>query len=286
MDKKNIEIITSIKKIQARSDTLRCLGKKIALIPTMGFLHKGHLSLISEGKKYCDDIVLSIYVNPTQFAPGEDLETYPKSLEQDIELAQKQGANVVFLPEDKQIYQDGFQTYVELEKLPHHLCGMSRPTHFKGVATVVTKLFNIVKPHIAVFGQKDFQQLAVIKRMVQDLNFDIKIIGIPTVREADGLAMSSRNSNLTKDQRKSALALHSALLKAQNLYKNRINDASRLIKAASNVILSKPDLAIDYIQICDPETLESIETLTKPTLMALAVKIGKTRLIDNMILYP
>ena len=194
--------------------------------------------------------------------------------------------DAVFTPDNMELYPEGFQTYIELEKLPNHLCGLSRPVFFKGVATVVAKLFNIVKPHVAIFGEKDYQQLKVIRRMVCDLNFDIEIVSGPTIREPDGLAMSSRNNYLTPKQRAFALTLHKSLGKAKDLLKNGVKDAGEIIKAATKLVTSHPDTSIDYISICDPEHLENIKTIDKPVLMALAVNVGKTRLIDNIILYP
>jgi pantoate--beta-alanine ligase len=281
-----IEVITTVKKMQRRSDTMRCQGKTIVFVPTMGFLHEGHLSLIREGQKYGDDIVVSIFVNPTQFGPGEDLETYPRNFERDLELLKKEGVSIVFAPDADEIYGTNFQTYVELERLPKHLCGLSRPVFFKGVATVVTKLFNIVKPHVTIFGQKDYQQLTVIRQMTRDLNLDIKVVGAATVRESDGLAMSSRNTYLTPEQRISALSLNKSLKKAQTLVENGLQDASKIIETAERLIRSHPETEIDYITICDPETLDDMETINRPALMALAVKVGKARLIDNMILEP
>jgi pantoate--beta-alanine ligase len=265
---------------------LRHQGKTIAFVPTMGFLHDGHLALIREGRKRADALMVSIFVNPTQFGPSEDLATYPRNLSRDLELARKEGVDVIFAPSVKELYPEGFQTFVKLEVLPEHLCGLSRPHFFRGVATIVTKLFNIVKPHAAIFGQKDFQQLTVIRRMVQDLNFSIEIVGCPTVREADGLAMSSRNSYLSPDQRRHARCLFDALENAQLQLNSGIDDADRLIQDATERILSHPQTEIDYITICDPETLEDITTIIRPALMALAVKIGATRLIDNRILHP
>ena len=251
----------------------------------MGFLHEGHLSLMREGRELADHVVVSIFVNPTQFGPGEDLEAYPRNFERDCELAEKTGADVIFAPDDNsELYGKNFQTYVRLEKLPDHLCGISRPVHFKGVATVVTKLFNIVKPHVAIFGQKDYQQLLVIRQMVRDLNFDIRIVGSPIVREPDGLAMSSRNSYLTAEQRQYGLSLHQSLEKAQELLDAGITKSSELIHAAREIITSHPETSVDYITICDPETLDDMETIDRPALMALAVEVGKTRLIDNRIL--
>ncbi|HSQ83489.1 MAG TPA: pantoate--beta-alanine ligase [Desulfobacterales bacterium] len=281
-----MEIITVVKDMQKRSDKMRCQGKTIVFVPTMGFLHEGHLSLIREGKKHGDDMVVSIFVNPTQFGPSEDLEAYPRDLERDLDLLQKEGVNAVFTPDADEIYGGKYQTYVELEKLPNHLCGLSRPVFFKGVATVVTKLFNIVKPHVTIFGQKDYQQLTVIRQMVRDLNLDIEVIGAPTVRESGGLAMSSRNTYLTPDQRISALSLNKSLQKAQTLVENGLKDADKIINTAAELIRSHPETEIDYITICDPETLDDMKTIDKPALMALAVKIGKARLIDNMILNP
>lgn len=272
--------------MQARSDRMRRQFKTIAFVPTMGFLHEGHLSLVREGKKRGDDLVVSIFVNPSQFAPEEDFESYPRDLDRDLELLNEEGVDAVFNPDDKEIYGGEFQTYVELEKLPNHLCGISRPIFFKGVATVVAKLFNIVKPHVTIFGQKDYQQLVVIRQMVRDLGFDIEVVGAPTVREPDGLAMSSRNAYLSPEQRASALSLYNSLQKAQELIENGIHDATIIIEAAAELIQSRPETKIDYIAICDTETLVDIQTIDKPVLMALAVKVGKARLIDNMILNP
>ncbi len=258
----------------------------IGFVPTMGFLHEGHLALLREGKKRCHELVLSIFVNPTQFGPNEDFETYPRDLERDLDLARKEGVNTVFHPHAKELYGENYQTYVTLEKLPRHLCGHSRPGFFSGVATVVSKLFNIVKPHIAFFGEKDYQQLAVIRQMVKDLNFDIEIVGVPTVREQDGLAMSSRNTYLSEDQRPAALSLYQSLQNAEKALKNGVVDAEKIISAATDLITSYPDTRIDYINICDPDTLEDVAVIKGPVVMALAVIVGKTRLIDNMTLIP
>lgn len=252
----------------------------------MGFFHEGHLSLMRKGRELSDDLVISIFVNPAQFGPQEDFEAYPRDLERDLQLAQEIGVDAVFTPDNLELYPEGFQTYIELEKLSNHLCGLSRPVFFKGIATVVAKLFNIVKPHVAILGEKDYQQLTVIRRMVRDLNFDIKIVGGSTVREPDGLAMSSRNNYLTPKQRTSALTLYKSLVKAKDLLKNGVKDAGEIIQAATQLITSQPETRIDYISICDPEYLEDIKTIEKPALMALAVNVGRTRLIDNMILYP
>jgi pantoate--beta-alanine ligase len=281
-----MEIITVINNMQARSDKMRREGKTIVFVPTMGFLHEGHLSLVREGQKYGDDLVVSIFVNPAQFGPGEDLETYPRDFERDLELLRKEGADAVFAPDAEEIYGENFQTFVEMEKLPKHLCGLSRPVFFRGVATVVTKLFNIVKPHAAIFGEKDYQQLTVIRQMVRDLNFDINIVGARTIREADGLAMSSRNIYLNSKQRMSALSLNKSLIKARELVENGLIDTAEIIDKAAKMIRSQPETEIDYIVICDPETLDDMKTIDRPARMALAVKVGKARLIDNMLLKP
>jgi pantoate--beta-alanine ligase len=281
-----IEIIHTIEKMQSYADQSRSKGNTIVFVPTMGYLHAGHLSLMQAGLKHGDDLVVSVFVNPTQFGPGEDLDTYPHDLEKDIELIRKEGANVLFAPDAKEIDGRHYQTYVALDKLPDHLCGLSRPIHFKGVATVVTKLFNIVKPHVAVFGQKDYQQFLVIEQMAEDLNFDIKIIGAPIIREPDGIAMSSRNSYLTPRQRICALALYKSLQNARRLVKSGEKDAAKIIVAVSDMIKSHPETTIDYIAVCNPETLDDVKTIEGPVLMALAVKVGATRLIDNMILKP
>jgi pantoate--beta-alanine ligase len=272
--------------MQQRSEQTRRSGNTIAFVPTMGYLHEGHLSLIRKARKLGDELTVSIFVNPTQFGPGEDLETYPRNLDRDLELVQKEKADIVFHPHASELYPEGFQTYVHLEELPNHLCGLSRPNFLKGVATIVTKLFNIVKPHHAVFGEKDFQQLTVIRRMVKDLHMDIQIIGGPTVRESDGLAMSSRNAYLRDDQRAAALSLFLSMKKATDLLAAGVTEASRLIASATQLITSHPETDIDYISICDPETFEDMEKIDRPALMALAVKIGTTRLIDNTMLTP
>jgi pantoate--beta-alanine ligase len=281
-----IDIIPLKTEMQARSNQLRNQGKTIAFVPTMGYLHEGHLSLMRLGKSMADTLVVSIFVNPTQFGPGEDLGTYPRDFERDQSLCRNEGVDILFYPTAAEMYGPRFQTFIALEKLPLHLCGISRPVFFRGIATVVTKLFNIVKPHTALFGQKDYQQVRVIRQMVQDLDLDIQITSGPTVRESDGLAMSSRNAYLSASQRPSALTLYQALCQTRNHLEKGLTDAKALIRSAVSLILSFPDTAIDYIAICDPDTLEDIQTIDRPAVMALAVKVGKTRLIDNMILSP
>jgi len=261
-------------------------GKIVVLVPTMGYLHEGHLALMREGRKHGDVLIVSIFVNPKQFGPAEDLQRYPRDLDRDVTLAESAGVDVVFAPEARAMYQEEFQTYVDLELLPRHLCGPSRPNHFRGVATVVAKLFNIARPQVAIFGEKDYQQLAVIRRMVRDLNFGVRIIGVPTVREPDGLAMSSRNTYLSVEERRSSLSLFQSLQRAQQAVAEGVRDAKELIRSTSELIAASPHTKIDYVAVCDPDTLEDVDRVDGPTLMALAVRVGGTRLIDNAILKP
>lgn len=270
--------------MQVRAERLRQAGHMICLVPTMGFLHEGHLTLMRIGKAHADILILSIFVNPTQFGPSEDYEAYPRDTEGDLLKAGQMGVDIVFMPRAHEMYSEGFQTKVSLGDLPRHLCGRSRPDHFDGVATVVAKLFNITKAHLAVFGQKDYQQLAVITRMVRDLNMDIEIIGAPTVREPDGLAMSSRNSYLDPEARRSALCLKEALDLADGMVKQGERDARVVKGALERFIEGFPLTRIDYVSVCDPVTLDPVETMGGETLVALAVRVGKTRLIDNRIL--
>ncbi len=279
-----MRLISSIKEMSALSERWRREGKTIAFVPTMGYFHEGHLSLMREGRRRGDVLVVSLFVNPIQFGPKEDLNQYPRDLERDKALAQKEGVDVLFVPKQEEMYPSGFQTFVEVTELTQYLCGLSRPGHFRGVTTVVTKLFNIVKPHIAIFGLKDYQQYLVIKRMVEDLNFDIEIIGYPTVREADGLAMSSRNEYLSPEQRKSALSLSQGLKLAQALVNAGETNVQIIVNRVTNFIKQFPYTQIDYVKICDPETLEDLTEIKDKALLALAVKIGRARLIDNTIL--
>jgi len=276
-----MEIIKTVNHMQQASDAIRMGGESLALVPTMGFFHEGHLTLMRAGKDHCDRLVVSLFVNPTQFGPNEDFEAYPRDTEGDLNKAEKEGADMVFMPSPAEMYPQGAQTSVVVTDLPNHLCGLSRPGHFDGVTTVVAKLFHIVKPHVAVFGQKDYQQLAVISRMVMDLDMDIQIMGVPTVREADGLAMSSRNSYLSLEERKSALSLKKSLDLAERLFNEGEQNAQMVKDFVQSYILEHPYTEIDYIALCDPITLNDVNTLFEGTLMALAVRVGKTRLIDN-----
>lgn len=285
-ERTTIECIQSPDEMQNHSKTLRAAGETVALVPTMGYFHEGHLSLMHKGRAQCSRVAVSIFVNPTQFGPNEDFKTYPRDLTRDLNLAREAGVDIVFTPRAEDMYPAGFQTEISLQRLPKHLCGLSRPTHFAGVATVVTKLLNIVQPHCAIFGRKDYQQLTVIRQMVSDLNMDVTIIDAPTVREADGLAMSSRNTGLSAGQRHSALCLYQALLHARNMASGGVSDSGEIIAAAREIITAAPETEIDYIAVVDPQTLDDMSQLVGPARMALAVQVGGVRLIDNMLLTP
>jgi pantoate--beta-alanine ligase len=278
-----MKIIKSAKEMQALSESLRNQGKVVTFVPTMGYFHEGHLNLMREGRRRGDCVVISIYVNPTQFAPNEDFEQYPRDFERDLAMAESVGVDVIYYPSNQEMYPPNYQTYVIVEGVTDNLCGLSRPGHFRGVATVCAKLFNAVKPHIAVFGKKDFQQLVTIKRMVQDLNLDLEVIGMATTREPDGLAMSSRNIYLSAEERKSALSLSQALKMAKQRYEQGERDAAKIIGNVKNDIESKPYTKIDYVQICDTTTMKDMARLEGECVIALAVRVGKTRLIDNYV---
>jgi len=277
-----MEVIESIKKMQARADELRREGK-LGFVPTMGYLHEGHLSLIRAARKECKYVVVSIFVNPTQFGPSEDYQRYPRDLERDRRLCEKEGVDIIFAPTPEEMYPPGYCTYVEVAGLSDVLCGASRPGHFKGVATVVTKLFNIVKPHVAYFGQKDAQQALIIRRMVEDLNFDIDIRVLPIVREKDGLAMSSRNTYLSQEERRAARVLYKALMHAKSLLDSGVRDAGRLRQEMLNIIEAEPLAKVDYVEIVDYSNLKPLKEIEGEVLIAVAVWIGNTRLIDNIL---
>ena len=257
---------------------------EIALVPTMGYLHEGHASLMVEARKRAAVVVASIFVNPTQFGVNEDLDSYPRDLERDKRVALGAGVDVIFLPKVADMYPEGYQSYVNVEQLSTHLCGASRPGHFRGVTTVVTKLFNIVMPKVAIFGDKDFQQLAVIRRMVRDLNMDLEIVGMPIVRESDGLAMSSRNAKLDAVQRERALCLSRSMAAARQAFRGGERSVAALRNTALAVIEGESGAELDYLEFRDPATLEPLEKAEEGTLLALAVRIGAVRLIDNCIL--
>ena len=278
-----MKVINSIAQMQSFSESLRLQGKKISFVPTMGYFHEGHLDLMRVARKMADCLVVSIYVNPTQFGPKEDFSKYPRDFDRDCQMAQSVNADVIFNPADKKMYPENYQTYVNVEKVTQNLCGLSRPGHFRGVTTVCNKLFNIVKPHVAVFGKKDYQQFITIKRMVTDLNLDLEIIGMPTVREADGLAMSSRNVYLKENERPSALSLVNSLKLAQKLYDGGERKSSRILGEVTKLIKNVPYTEIDYVKICDTTTLVDVDEIVVEAVIALAVKIGTTRLIDNHV---
>lgn len=279
-----METLNSVAQMKEWSRLRLSKGETIGFVPTMGYLHEGHMSLIHRARSENTAVVASIFVNPTQFGPREDLASYPRDPEADSAKCRDAGVDTLFMPQAEDIYPDGFQTYVEVEKVSGPLCGASRPGHFRGVATVVLKLFNIVSPTSAYFGSKDYQQLQVIKTMARDLNLDTKVVTCPTVREADGLAMSSRNAYLTPDQRRRAICLFEALQEAQELFSKGETEAEKYLQVMSTRIKKEPDADVDYINLVHPETLEKLEKVDGPALAALAVRIGKTRLIDNMVL--
>lgn len=280
-----MQIIKSISELQKILDPVRQAGKTIGFVPTMGFLHEGHLSLVREAREANDVVVLSIFVNPTQFGPAEDYRTYPRDLSRDTELAEQAGADIVFAPEVQEIYPDGWATYVEVTgPEAQGLCATSRPGHFRGVTTVVAKLLNIVQPERAYFGQKDAQQLAVIKRMVRDLNMTVEIVGCPTVREPDGLAMSSRNIYLKPEERKAAAALHEALLSAETTIKQGERSGVRIIDAVEKVIKREPLAKLEYAEIRETAGFTESGAVEGEVLIAVAVRLGQTRLIDNIVI--
>ena len=278
-----MEVIESVALMQSKAEELRLSGSTIGFVPTMGFLHEGHLELMRVAGRLSEKVIVSIFVNPTQFGPQEDFERYPRDTQGDLAKVEAVPVDIVFMPSAAEMYPRGFQSKVSVGDLSRHLCGLSRPGHFDGVATVVCKLFNITKPHIAVFGQKDYQQLAVISRMVEDMAMDVDIVGVPTVREQDGLAMSSRNAYLSAEERRSALCLKKAMDRAGELYARGERDSSVLKSSMERLILEHPFTNIDYVSVCDPVTLDDLETLGDRFLIALAVKVGKTRLIDNRL---
>lgn len=273
----------TVDEVRANIKEWKKQGLSIGLVPTMGYLHEGHASLIERAAKENDKVVVSVFVNPIQFGPTEDLESYPRDFEADCALCEKMGASLVFHPEDEEMYFDDFCTYVDIHTLSEVLCGKTRPIHFRGVCTVVSKLFNIVTPDRAYFGQKDAQQLAIIKRMVRDLNFDIKIIGCPIVREADGLAKSSRNTYLSPKEREAAVVLSKAIFTGKKMVEEGIKDALTVKATMMDILKSEPLANVEYVEMVDFGTLQDVETINGPILTAIAVRIGKTRLIDNFI---
>ena len=279
-----MKIFNTPEEMQSWAKNEKQRGRRIALVPTMGALHEGHLSLLKHARKLCDKLVLSIYVNPIQFGPSEDFARYPRDLDADVKNVEPIGVDAIFFPTDASMYQDGFQTYVNVDEVTKPLCGISRPGHFRGVATVVLKLLNIVSPDVAIFGEKDFQQLAMIRRMVRDLNVPVEIVGCPIVRETDGLAKSSRNAYLSEAERIAALSLSKSLRRAEELFAAGERGAEAILAEVRDTIEATGIARIDYAELVDAGSLERVDRIERPALVALAVYFGKTRLIDNRVL--
>jgi len=278
-----MKVIKKIDEMRRAVSGIKSRGMSIGFVPTMGYLHEGHLSLVRESIRKAGVTVVSIFVNPAQFGPREDFKEYPRDLNRDSEVLEREGVDYLFVPEAGEMYPQGYKTYVEVHDLQDKLCGRSRPGHFRGVCTVVLKLFNIVNPDISFFGQKDAQQAAVIKKMVADLNMNLQIVTVPTVREPDGLAMSSRNTYLNSEERKQATVLYQALNLSQKLWAQGEKDAKIIRQQMTDLIQKQPLANIDYISIADAVTLEELDVVKPPALVSMAVRIGETRLIDNVV---
>lgn len=278
-----MKIVKTVDEVRAQVKEWRKEGLSVGLVPTMGYLHEGHQSLIKKSVEQNDRTVVSVFVNPMQFGPTEDLESYPRDLEADARLVESTGGDLIFNPEPEEMYKDGFCSFVNMTGLPDALCGLTRPVHFKGVCTVVNKLFNIVKPDRAYFGEKDAQQLAIIMRMVKDLNMDIEIVGCPIIREDDGLAKSSRNIYLTPEERKAAVILSKSVALGKKMVAEGEKDAKKIVTAMKELINSEPLATIDYVEMVDMDTMKAIDEVKGHVLCAMAVKFGKARLIDNFI---
>ncbi len=279
-----MRVIKTVKEMEGVAKALRRSGKSVGFVPTMGYLHEGHLSLVKAARRENDTVVMSIFVNPIQFAPGEDLKKYPRDEKRDMELAEKEGVDILFIPSVKEIYPRKNLTFVEVKEITEYLCGGKRPGHFRGVTTVVAKLFNIVMPDRAYFGKKDFQQFKVIKKMVEDLNTDVEIVGCPIVRERDGLALSSRNIYLSEEERRSALSLYKSLILAKRTIESGEKSVENIKNRIRDFIFSFPHVKkIDYIEIVDQNSFEVVEYVKEGDLIALAVFIGNARLIDNWV---
>ena len=279
-----MQVVTTVQATRDAVNIWKKQGLRVGLVPTMGYLHQGHASLIRRAAEECDRVVVSIFVNPTQFGPGEDLEAYPRDMDGDTDLCRSLGVGLVFAPEPSEMYPDGFSTFVEVGRLGENLCGRSRPIHFRGVCTVVSKLFTIVAPQMAFFGQKDAQQCAILKRMVRDMNMDIQLVACPIVRHEDGLAISSRNYYLNQEERKAALVVQRAITVTRELFLQGERKAAVLVQSMRDVIATEPLARLDYAEVVDAETLAFVSTVNHPALAALAVFFGKTRLIDNTAL--
>jgi pantoate--beta-alanine ligase len=281
-----VRTLTEPRAMQAWSDAAHAAGRRVALVPTMGALHEGHLALVAEARRRAEQVVVSIFVNPMQFNRRDDFDKYPRDLTTDAALCAGAGVDAIYAPHPAAMYPEGFQTAVEVARLAEPLCGANRPGHFRGVTTVVTKLFHAVRPDVAVFGEKDFQQLAIVRRMTADLDFGIEIVGLPTVREADGLALSSRNRLLDAEGRVAAVCVPRALDAAATAVAAGERRAAGIVQAAANVISSEPRARLEYAELRNPETLDEVDEVGAPTLLALAVWVGSVRLIDNRVLLP
>ncbi|MGC9987066.1 MAG: pantoate--beta-alanine ligase [Terriglobales bacterium] len=281
-----MKICASISEARSACRDARANHRRVGLVPTMGALHEGHLSLVRAARAQCDVVAVSIFVNPTQFGPAEDLSKYPRQFERDCRLLEQECVDILFAPSIEEMYPQGAISWVVVEGLSEKLDGRSRPGHFRGVTTVVAKLFHVIEPDAAYFGQKDAAQLAVIRRMVRDLDFPVEIVACPIVREADGLAMSSRNAYLNREERQRALVLQRSLQETQRQFQAGERSAARLISAAKEVFLSEPQVRLDYFEVVDPEMLDPVEHISGRTLVAVAAFVGTTRLIDNVVLEP
>jgi len=279
-----VKICHTIAEMRAASRAARQDGRRLGFVPTMGALHAGHISLVRAARQQCDAVAVSIFVNPTQFGPKEDFSKYPRTFQRDRELLEAEGVAILFAPPTEEMYPPGATTFVTVEGLSEKLCGRSRPGHFRGVATVVAKLFNIVEPDLAFFGQKDSAQAVIIRRMVRDLAFDVEIVVCPIVREPDGLALSSRNAYLDPRQRKQATVLHRSLMRVEALADRGERDSARLVAAALDVFKEEPEVRLDYFEIVDRETLDPVADISQGALVAVAAFVGATRLIDNVVL--
>jgi len=279
-----MKVFATIPDMRAALRGVHAEGKRLGLVPTMGALHEGHLSLVRAAKSQCQAVAVSIFVNPTQFGPNEDFAKYPRTFERDRDLLQKEGVDFIFAPSAEEMYPGGASTWVTVEGMSERLCGRSRPGHFRGVTTVVAKLFHIVQPDLAFFGQKDAAQAAIIRRMVRDLNLPVEIVVCPIVREPSGLAMSSRNAYLSPQQRQSALALYGSLKEIKRRFQSGERNAANLIAAGKQVVAGEPSVRLDYLEIVDPETLEPLPAVNRTALVAIAGFVGNTRLIDNVVL--
>ena len=278
-----MKLVHTVNEVREQVKEWKKEGLTVGLVPTMGFLHEGHQSLIAASVKENDRTVVSVFVNPTQFGPNEDFEAYPRDIEKDRALCESTGADLIFNPESEEMYPEGFCTYTNITGLSDALCGKSRPIHFKGVCTVVSKLFNIVGADKAYFGEKDEQQLAIIRRMVRDMNIPVEIVGCPIIREEDGLAKSSRNTYLNPEERKAALILSKAVFAGKDMVENGEKSAEKIVSSMKEIIKSEPLAEIDYVEMVDMNTMKNIDAVEGAVLCAIAVKIGKTRLIDNFI---